>query len=282
MRGRVQVSIFLIACLIAVSRAAAFGPDGHRLAGDVATHYLCDEARSEVGEILDGQSLARAGQWPDWIRSESEWRHTRPWHYINVGDREPIESVNGSDQNVLWAIDRFERELADTSLSHQRRGEALRFFTHFVVDVHQPLHVGRAADRGGNTIDVRVAGRKTNLHRVWDAQALLRGARSGDKGYDRQLRGLIELTAARVRVLQSAGALEWARESQALRPRVYATGSPPGSLMSGAVIELDDSYLARALETDRLRLSEAGVRLAGRINGIFCPPPELAQIGVSD
>jgi hypothetical protein len=273
MRGRVQVGIFLVAGMLSASNSAAFGPEGHRLAGDIAASYLCEEARQEVSAMLEGQSLARAGQWPDWIRSKSEWRHTRSWHYINVGDEEPILPRTQTDSDVLWAIDRFERELADESLPLEQRRWALQFFTHFVVDVHQPLHVGRAADRGGNGIDVRVAGRSTNLHRVWDAQALLKSARpaddQADRGYAGQLEGLVVLTADEVVELQAAGPLDWARESQALRAEVYAMGQGLG----GAPVELDDAYLARALEILSLRLSQAGVRLAGRLNRVFCTAP---------
>jgi hypothetical protein len=40
------------------------------------------------------------------------------------------------------------------------------FLAHFVGDVHQPLHCGRADDLGGNTIIVHWYRRKSNLHHV--------------------------------------------------------------------------------------------------------------------
>ena len=45
---------------------------------------------------------------------------------------------------------------------------ALRFIAHLVGDIHQPLHVGFAEDRGGNSVEVRFNGRKENLHSLWD------------------------------------------------------------------------------------------------------------------
>jgi hypothetical protein len=45
---------------------------------------------------------------------------------------------------------------------------ALRFVAHLVGDTHQPLHAGFAEDHGGNSVDVRVNGRKENLHSFWD------------------------------------------------------------------------------------------------------------------
>ena len=67
--------------------------------------------------------------------------------------------------------------------------EALKFVTHFVGDIHQPLHVSRTSDRGGNSIPVHVdfqnhtakprnlrgqalTHHHSNLHGVWDGDLL--------------------------------------------------------------------------------------------------------------
>ncbi|KAE8818562.1 Nuclease S1 [Hordeum vulgare] len=50
--------------------------------------------------------------------------------------------------------------------------EALLFLSHFMGDIHQPLHVGFASDKGGNTIDVHWYMRKTELHHVWDVNII--------------------------------------------------------------------------------------------------------------
>jgi len=231
----------------------------------MAEYRLCDDARREIDRLLDGGSLGKAGRWPDWIRSRPEWKHTRPWHYINVGDREPIATVAGD--NVLYAIDRFRRELADRTLPLSRRAEALRFLAHFIADVHQPLHVGRRGDRGGNEISVRLEDRRTNLHAVWDGEFLLRRAARNYAG-DRQARALMALTAHQIEQLEADGPADWARESQALRPEVYAFEAPA----AGSALVLDGVYLDRALELINMRLAEAGVRLAGQLNDIFCAP----------
>lgn len=265
MRVAAQVSLFLLAGQLVAPLAAAFGPDGHWLAGVVAEHHLCAGARHEIERLLDGEMLGRAGRWPDWIRSSREWSHTRPWHYINVDDEATVTSVSkASTQHVLWAIARSNAQLADATLPRAERATALRFLAHFVADVHQPLHVGRAADRGGNSIPVRVGERKTNLHAVWDAQDLLRTDRGERK--DQQVQALIALTEGRAEALQADPPLDWARESKALRSSVYAYQTPEG----GGEADLDAAYLAAALDIINMRLSEAGVRLAGLINAIYC------------
>ena len=272
MRVAAQVSIFLLTGWVMAPCAGAFGPEGHLLVGVVAERDLCADARNAVNQLLEGQSLGQAGRWPDWIRSDPEWKHTRTWHYINVGDDEPIEQVvKGGHQDVLWVIRRFDRRLADETLTAEERATALRFLAHFTADVHQPLHVGRAEDRGGNRIAVRVGKRITNLHAVWDAEALLKDERK-KRGLtrDQQAQGLVVRTQGRVAAFQADPPLEWARESQALRALVYAFPAPEGD----AAVRLEGEYLAAATDIVHSRLSAAGVRLAGRINRIFCRLPD--------
>jgi hypothetical protein len=42
----------------------------------------------------------------------------------------------------------------------------LLFLSHFMGDIHQPMHVGFTSDEGGNTINLRWFRRKSNLHHV--------------------------------------------------------------------------------------------------------------------
>jgi hypothetical protein len=243
--------------------ALAFGPSGHRVAGHVAARYLCSGTRTALAPLLGGMTLAEAGLWPDMIRRQPEWGHTKPWHFINVPDQGSVARAARRDQdNVLAALARFEAELGDESLATRQRGIALRFVVHFVVDIHQPLHVGRAEDRGGNLVKVLVAGRETNLHAVWDAEPLRRTGGPGPRDWARSLPWPAGDELARWR---SAGPVAWARESQALRRQVYGFRRGP------APAPLAAAYLAEARSTVDLRLLQAGVRLAGRLNAVLGP-----------
>ena len=247
------------------SPGRAFGPSGHRLAAHIAERELCPATRAALEPLLAGMTLAEAGLWPDTIRRLPEWEHTKPWHYLNVSDRGSVRRAAAlSPDNVIAALNRFEKELADTSRSSSQRGLALRFIVHFVVDIHQPLHVGRQSDRGGNLVPVRVADRETNLHAVWDGEPL-RGA--GDPSPRERARQLPRPSPLQVRGWQKAGPITWAEESQALRPRVYAfarRGDRPAVLST--------AYLDAARTLVDQRLSQAGVRLAGRLNALVGPP----------
>lgn len=272
MRESLQYFSVFILTVAVNATAQAYGPTGHRIVGAIAAGYLCSDARATVASLLAGQSLAQAGLWPDTIRGERAWRHTAPWHYVNVADDVPIGRASGGERgDVLQALARFRAELADASRPLEQRVNALRFLAHFVADVHQPLHVGRADDRGGNEIAVSVAGRRSNLHRVWDAEALLRADRQArGSDYAAQVDAVRALTASRVAELQADAVLDWARESRAERHNVYAYSAPEAA----RAVVLDEVYLARAGRISMLRLSAAGVRLAGVLNGLFCPPAE--------
>ena len=58
---------------------------------------------------------------------------------------------------------------------------ALEFLTHFVGDIHQPLHVSYADDRGGNSVEVHFFNEKTNLHECWDTKIIEKWTSSVDE-----------------------------------------------------------------------------------------------------
>jgi hypothetical protein len=291
---RVLMLAWVLLAAAAPRAASAFGPLGHRIAGLLAEPALCRAAREEIAALGARESLAHLGLWADTIRGVPEWEHSGPWHYMNVelrdesapsgeerleraanGDR-PLEALAEDsaaalaairafrpppEGDVLSAIERFRSELADKSLPAHERAAALKFLVHFVVDVHQPLHVGRAADRGGNTIDVRYGGTVVNLHRFWDTDVLeLR--RLGPERYARLLRPKLAAAAA-----SSADPAVWAAESLALRSAVYSFASGP---RSGAPHALDAAYRAAAQGIVEDRVARGAQRLAATLNGVFC------------
>jgi hypothetical protein len=238
---------------------SGYGADGHRIAGMVAERMLCEDAARVVQDLGRGEGLDELGLWADRIRSQPQWLHTGPWHYMNIPDDMSIADYETPpERDILWAIDDNVRALSNTRLPRTDRRDALRFVTHFIVDLHQPLHVGRAEDRGGNRVDVRLGRRTLNLHRFWDTEAVT-------------LSGLTPVEYAawlmpRVRQRQAEWSIgtppDWAAESQALRDQVYAfaeEGAP-----------LSDAYIAAAIAITEQRLAQAGVRLAVTLNALFC------------
>ena len=95
----------------------------------------------------------------------------------------------------------------------------MKYVTHLVADVHQPLHAGFADDRGGNNYQLQAFGRGTNLHAVWDS-ALIRNWPGGEQA----LRTAVNTEMARSVAHETAA--RWAEESCAivLAPGFYPEG----------------------------------------------------------
>ena len=149
--------------------ALAWGPNGHRIVGEIAENHLTDAARKGIAELVGRASLAQISTWADEIKSDPAWRHASPWHYINVPPGQTLDKARRSPRgDVVEAIKRFEGVLRDRGAGRKERVDALRFLVHLVGDVHQPLHAGYGSDRGGNDIRVRWFGESTDLHTVWD------------------------------------------------------------------------------------------------------------------
>ena len=258
-----RLRMLLLGVMLLPQLSFAYGAEAHAIIGHVAERFLCTDAREALLDIDPDYSLAEAGVWADRIRGNAEWDIARPWHYINVPDEVRLsDAKRRAAGDVLSALEHFRIELADESLPAQRRREAFYFLTHFVGDIHQPLHVGRRSDRGGNTVDVRVNGRSSNLHAYWDRR-VLEGVLRSPADYAGRLAVRNQIFAAR---WQATEPVIWAIESQAFRREVYDFGLPDPKNR----YILSTAYQARALEITEFRMAQAGIRLAGVFNDIWC------------
>lgn len=255
--SRRMLKALLLTVLLAMP-LAAWGPRGHRAVGLIAEKHLSADVRREVAELLGDESLAEASTWADSVRREREWSHTGPWHYADIPDGvDYSKSRRNPKGDVVEAIRRYERVLGDRSATRHERATALRFLVHFVADVHQPLHVGRPEDRGGNGIEVSWYGKPSNLHRVWDSGILAQIGLSSTRlaeALDRKLH-------RRARGWRDDSLMEWVRESAAMRPQVY-------DVRGG---KLGKRYFESNRDAAEQRLAQAGVRLAALLNRVLKP-----------
>ncbi len=253
------LALLSLASIAAAQRAHGFGPDGHRIAGLVAETYLCAEARMEIRRLGGGDGLAELGLWADRIRTQSPWDDSGPWHYVNIADGDSFDDYRSPPEgDVLWAIAHFHARLSDENLAREHRSEALKFLVHFVVDLHQPLHVGRRADRGGTSTEVFLGERRTSLHRFWDTDAI-REAELPAARYARNVMPIAMLLTVGYRPTLPR---QWAAEGLALRTTIYA--------FDPETRRLDEDYRQIASDVVQLRLIHAGLRLADQLNDIFC------------
>jgi hypothetical protein len=249
-----------IGSIVAAQRAHGFGPDGHRIAGLVAETYLCEQASVEISRFGEGDGLAELGLWADRIRTQPPWDDSGPWHYVNIADGDSFDDYRSPPEgDVLWAIAHFRSRLRSENLTREQRTDALKFLVHFVVDLHQPLHVGRRTDRGGTTTEVFLGEKRTSLHRFWDTD-VIRDAGLPVAHYARNVMPMATLLAAEHRPSQPR---QWAAEGLSLRTIVYD--------FDPETRRLDEDYMMIASDLVQLRLIQAGLRLADQLNDVFCP-----------
>ena len=260
-----SLATILVVSALSPSSLWGWGANGHRVVGEIAERHLTPTAQGEVQALLGGESLAQVSTWADRIRSRDEWRHADPWHYINAADDESFLEVERNPHgDVLSAIEQQSAVLADPTADRESRANAVRFLTHFVGDLHQPLHAGRASDRGGNDTDVEWFREVENLHWVWDSGLIDHQKLS----FTEWVRFLGEPSPREIVDWQSSSVLDWAVESKALRGQVYDFGDRTND---EGLPRLSWRYVDRNLDTVELRLLQGGICLAGLLNHLLDP-----------
>jgi hypothetical protein len=165
--------LFLSLFLLCYQLAFCWGLTGHRIIAEIAENHLSKKAKKELRKLIGRETLAWWANWPDFIKSDSNWRHASPWHYVDLPghiskDSFLVQLRNLPGKTLYTQIPAMIAQLKDKSQSIEQRRSALAFVIHLIGDLHQPLHVGRSDDEGGNKITVYWFNEKTNLHSVWD------------------------------------------------------------------------------------------------------------------
>ena len=254
----------MLAALMALPLPArAWGAMGHRLVAALAADELSPAAREEVSRLLADESiptLPGVATWADDLRAHDPGlgRRSAPWHYVNLGEQGcsyDRERDCAKGDCVVEAVAAQAAILADRDRTRGERAEALKFIVHFVGDAHQPLHAGYARDKGGNTVQVSIGGRGTNLHSVWDSK-LLEAAGLDEAAYLERLRALPVAVPMPTKAWPPDSA-EWARQSCAIaiQPGVY----PPSA-------RLPEGYAEAWRPVMEEQLRRAGTQLALLLN----------------
>lgn len=143
------VILFPLIAVICGFTSEDWGRTGHRATGAIAEQHLTKKAKRQIGQLLDGKSLALVSTYADEIRSDDAYREYAPWHYVNFPFDLTYDSHPKSEQGDIYvAINTCIAVLKDKNSSKEKKAFHLKLLVHFVGDLHQPLHVGIAEDRG--------------------------------------------------------------------------------------------------------------------------------------
>lgn len=242
----------------------AWGPTGHRVIAEIAQRNLSKKANRQVTKLLDNYPMAYWSVWADNIKSDTtdRWKHTYIWHYVNIpGDlpkAEMEQAVNNVKQaNVYSEIPRLSEIIKNKDSSINEKREALYFLIHLVGDLHQPMHIGRKEDLGGNRIKVFWFGTPTNIHAVWDAN-LINNERYSYTEYTAILN---RLSSKEKKKIQNGEVVDWLFDTYQVTNEIYSSIQNED--------KLSYNYPYKYKTTMELQLQRAGLRLAAILNQLF-------------
>ncbi|CAH8358868.1 unnamed protein product [Eruca vesicaria subsp. sativa] len=304
------VMIITALFLYSAPNVHGWGIEGHTIVCKIAQARLDETAAKAVKDLLPESAqgdLSSLCDWADRVKFRYHW--SSPLHYINTPDvcsyqytRDCKDEDGVKGRCVAGAIYNYTTQLltyntaaasspqcTPKNLPHQlthllspshvlfflfsdNLTEALLFLSHFMGDIHQPLHVSFASDKGGNTIEVHWYTRKANLHHVWDS-SIIETAEADF--YNSELDGMVDAINKNITTEWADQVTRWeicTRKTAC--PDIYAAEGIKAACdwAYKGVTEgdtLEDEYFYSRLPIVYQRLAQGGVRLAATLNRIF-------------
>lgn len=252
--------------MMATTQVFAFGPTGHRVVARIAENHLTPEAQAKIQELLKGQKLSEIATWAAEKGATDDsrfWKNASThWHSVAVPEGEPYrKSLAGRKGDAFVALETFVRVLKSPKTNPSKKAFALKFLTHVIGDLHQPVQPLVDSEGERQLLEVSWMGKESSLSHVWDEGLV-----------DHQRLSFTELAdfvdtknESIIRRYQKKAPIEWVEESLDLRKKIIR--SKPES-------DLDDKYALKYFPVVKTQLRKAGVRLAGVLNEIFGEPKE--------
>ena len=256
-------SILIITLLSFPSKIWAWGQQGHRIVGEIAFNHLSPKAKAAIQNILGVESMALASTWADFVRSDTGYKYLDGWHYIDFDKDltyQEMKSFLKSDtaHDAYTAIIFLKNQLQKKTLSREKKIMYLKLLIHIVGDVHQPLHVSKTGDMGGNDIKVTWFGQPSNLHTVWDSKII----DNEQLSYTEYSAALNHPDASFIKRLQSQPISQWLFESYTISNQLHKEITEPNAKLSYV-------YVYQHLHIVNDQLLKGGIHLAGLLNEIF-------------
>lgn len=253
--------LIIIAALFVNSNsysAKKWGATGHRVVGAIADQYTTNKTKRHLKKILNHQSLAFVSTFGDEIKSDKRFKEFSIWHYVNMPlDVKYEDSKKNPEGDLVSGIAQCKRIIKDENSSDEDKAFYLKMLIHLIGDLHQPLHIGREEDKGGNDIKVKWNFRESNLHKVWDSQMI----ETYGMSYSELAENASYIPKNEVKALQRGSVIDWVNDTQHLTRVIYDS------------VEKDENlryeYSYKYLNIARTQMQIAGIRLAKELNDLF-------------
>ena len=284
---RFILALFALAASFVATPASAYWEYGHQTVATIAYKNAKPETRRAIDRLLRQQNLLEtptcpaktleeASVWADCIKPLGQrFSYAYNWHYQNVNICKPFTlRGNCPDGNCVSAqIERGVKLLQDKDVPVREKVMALAFLTHFVGDLHQPLHAGDKGDLGGNRArtDYGIYGpERLNLHSIMDGLLAERAITTPPP--------IVKLYSAEERAAESAGTVEdWSRENWQASHMAYeaAFDGDPCRADLPARGKLDAADIEKLVPMMQAQIKRGGLRLARLLDEAFGPPPPV-------
>lgn len=250
--------------MLGISALGAYpwGQKGHDTACYIAEQHLTPATKAAVDSLLEGKSMVYWANWLDNASHTKEYAFSKTWHYKNIDKDVEFEKAPLLDSgDVVTAIYAQISTLKNPEATKDAKVLALKILTHIMGDIHQPMHMGHASDRGGNQWNVKFFRTPTNLHSVWDSSILEAGHKWSYTEWQQQIdRATPEEQAE---ILADGTPEKWGKECYEIATEIYDTTPQDYSISY--------DYIAKWTPIIEKQLLRAGLRLADVLNGIYDP-----------
>ncbi|MDE6272781.1 MAG: S1/P1 nuclease [Muribaculaceae bacterium] len=247
--------------LISLS-AFGWGQKGHDTTAYIAECHLTPTAKDSISRILGGKSLVYYSNWPDNACHTEKYAYTKTWHYKNIDEGQEYSKVKDiKEGSIVSALNEQIAILNNPQTSDEDKWLALVLTTHFLGDIHQPMHMGRLSDRGGNRHDIKFFNSGTNLHSAWDSRL----PESAHKwSYSEWQYNIDRATPEEeVFIVEGGTPYSWGEETYEIAKKVY-DATPIGTNVAY-------DYIADWTPVIEQQFLRGGLRLADILNEAFDP-----------
>lgn len=249
---------FLLVMTSSSDEAYFWGQNGHRVTGKIAEKHLTRKTKKCIDKILKGQSLAFVSTYADEIKSDRKYRDYNVWHYVNMDLDQTYEQAEKNPQgDLVQGIEKCVTVLKNKNSTEEDKVFHLKMLVHLVGDLHQPMHIGRKEDKGGNDVQVQWFGNGSNLHRVWDTNMIA----DWNMSYIELAENADNLSKKQIEFIQEGSFVDWVNEVHEVTKEVY------NSVKVGENLRYNYSY--DHFGTVRTQLQKGGIRLAKVLNEIY-------------